>query len=416
MTVSADKASEGVPNDPMRDEYTYWCFISYSHSDDQWAKWIHRAIETYRVPRHLWGRPSAFGPLPRRLFPVFRDREELPCATDLGAKLHNVLRGSRNLLVICSARAAVSRWVNEEIRTFKSWKREERVFAIIVDGEPNATDNPDCGQLECFPAALRYRLADDGEISGEPTAIIAADARPGKDGKSAALLKLLSGVLGVPFDDLKQRERARLRWKRIRMAALGVPIMGAGQGHTASSVLQAPDAKREDRLDAARMLSAVFQDRPAIEDSGEKLGWRSHYGDVDTIAVTSLWMSIGYATLLQHGNLLTDDEMQDAREQFFYVQEVLETYRHESGGWNMFPRQKDPALHSVYSSALALLALLETRRAGLPWNGSIETRDKLLTATAHWLCGKHDMPLGNMPGWRGNPVGYEVSDGLTLQI
>lgn len=34
-------------------EYRYWAFISYSHQDEEWAGWLHRAIETYRVPRNV---------------------------------------------------------------------------------------------------------------------------------------------------------------------------------------------------------------------------------------------------------------------------------------------------------------------------------------------------------------------------
>jgi hypothetical protein len=40
-----------------------------------------------------------------------------------------------------------------------------------------------------------------GEITDEPAELIAADAQPGKDGKANALLKLLSGVLGVGYDE-----------------------------------------------------------------------------------------------------------------------------------------------------------------------------------------------------------------------
>lgn len=81
----------------------------------------------------------------------------------------------------------------------------------------------------------------------------------------------------------------------------------------------------------------------------------------------------------------------------------------------MFPRQKDSTLYSAYSSSLALLALLETRRAGHPWNGSIEKRDQLLTATADWFC-RNYVPTGKQLGWRANMASYEISDGLTLQI
>ena len=28
----------------------YWAFISYSHADEAWAQWLHRSLETWRVP------------------------------------------------------------------------------------------------------------------------------------------------------------------------------------------------------------------------------------------------------------------------------------------------------------------------------------------------------------------------------
>jgi hypothetical protein len=138
------------------------------------------------------------------------------------------------------------------------------------------------------------------------------------------------------------------------------------QGHTASSVLQAPDATREDRLKAARMLKSAFQDSPPIEDNGVKLGWLSHEADVDTIAEPTLWMSVAYASVLRYPELLDEEEAQITRQRFSYVQATLESYRpDDSGGWNMFPRQKDSTLYSTYSSSLALLALLETKRASV---------------------------------------------------
>src|SRR5438270_7821306 len=100
---------------PAPFEFKYWAFISYSHQDEAWAQWLHRALETYQVPRRLVGRVSSVGKVPRRLFPVFRDRDELPGAADLGDTIQNALIHTRYLVVICSPRSAVSRWVNEEV-------------------------------------------------------------------------------------------------------------------------------------------------------------------------------------------------------------------------------------------------------------------------------------------------------------
>jgi WD40 repeat protein len=195
----------------------YWAFLSYSHTDKQWGDWLHKALETYRVPGRLIGRESRDGTVPPRVFPIFRDREELPVSADLGSNINEALRESRYLIVICSPRSAQSRWVGEEIKTYKKLGREDRILALIVEGEPNASDGKAGipAKEECFPEALRYRMVE-GEFSQLRSEPIAADAREGKDGRNNAKLKLLAGLLGVNYDDLKQRDNER-RLRRLRI-------------------------------------------------------------------------------------------------------------------------------------------------------------------------------------------------------
>ena len=131
----------------MADKFKYRAFISYSHSDEKWAAWLHRALETYKVPKHIVGQTTACGIVPERLAPVFRDREELATATSLGDTLTRALEDSACQIVICSPRAAQSRWTNEEILTFKRLGRSNRIFCLIVDGEPGASANPDRGNV-----------------------------------------------------------------------------------------------------------------------------------------------------------------------------------------------------------------------------------------------------------------------------
>ena len=114
--------------------FKYWAFISYSHADARWGDWLHRKLECYRVPRGLIGKSSRDGGIPKRLFPIFRDRDELPVSSDLGANLKNSLEQSRYLVVICSPSAARSHWVNEEVRHFKARTGEDRLLCLIVDG------------------------------------------------------------------------------------------------------------------------------------------------------------------------------------------------------------------------------------------------------------------------------------------
>ena len=165
----------------MESEFKYRAFISYSHRDERWAGWLHRSLESYRVPRRLVGTVTEFGVVPERIAPVFRDRDELTAATNLGDKLTRALEQSAFLIVICSPAAARSRWVNEEVLAYKRLGREHRIFCLIVDGEPGASARPETADRECFPRALIYKLGPDGALSTELSEPIAADARPDKD-------------------------------------------------------------------------------------------------------------------------------------------------------------------------------------------------------------------------------------------
>jgi WD40 repeat protein len=156
--------------------------------------------------------------VPERIFPIFRDREELPASANLASHINKALCESRYLIVICSPRAAKSQWVAEEIRAFKALGRDDRVLALIVDGEPNAGENGSgfTSDDECFPNTLRYSLDQDGQPTAIPTEPIAADAREDRDGKLNAKIKLLAGLLDVPYDDLKRRDHER-RSRRARV-------------------------------------------------------------------------------------------------------------------------------------------------------------------------------------------------------
>ncbi|HEV2608144.1 MAG TPA: toll/interleukin-1 receptor domain-containing protein, partial [Xanthomonadaceae bacterium] len=198
----------------MSDPRRYRAFISYSHSDARVATWLHRALEGYRVPKRLRASAGEFGPLPDRLNPIFRDREELASAGDLGARVQDALSASDALIVICSPAAAGSRWVNEEVLAFKRLGRGDRIYGLIVSGEPHAGD-----ARECFPLALRFEIEADGQLGQRPAEPIAADIRSGKDGRALALLKLIAGLLGTNLDKLRQREAQR---RHRRMLAIVV--------------------------------------------------------------------------------------------------------------------------------------------------------------------------------------------------
>ncbi|MFN3904191.1 TIR domain-containing protein [Rehaibacterium terrae] len=218
----------------------YRAFISYSHRDARWARWLHRALEGYAVPRRLVGAAGEFGPVPSRLRPVFRDRDELASAADLGQRVKDALVASEALVVICSPAAATSRWVNQEVLAFRRLGRDARLYALIVDGEPNTGD-----ARECFPPALR-----DGADGLPPLEPIAADARPGGDGHALARLKLLAGLLGVELDALRQREAQRRHRRMLAVVAASLAgMMLTGWLAWTASVARDDARRRQDQAE-----------------------------------------------------------------------------------------------------------------------------------------------------------------------
>jgi eukaryotic-like serine/threonine-protein kinase len=101
--------SEPVP-------FKYRAFLSYSHRDTGWAKWLHAAIEGYRVDRDLAGRRTPMGPVPKTLAPIFRDREDFSAGHSLTTQTAAALDASMFMVVLCSPNAAKSQYVNEEVR------------------------------------------------------------------------------------------------------------------------------------------------------------------------------------------------------------------------------------------------------------------------------------------------------------
>ena len=219
----------------------YRAFISYSHRDSAAAQKLHRWLERYRVPTALRSTQGRARPLPARIAPVFRDRDELASSTALGRSLEQALDESEALVVVCSPAASGSKWVNEEIRTFRARHPERPVLAFVVAGDPGLDPRSDPANA-AFPLQLALASAGDGEGAlGEP---VAADARPEGDGWHSACLKIAAGLLDVRFDDLARRELQRR--KRLAAVVAGVSLaLTATFAYLAWSATVARDEARQ---------------------------------------------------------------------------------------------------------------------------------------------------------------------------
>lgn len=297
-------------------EYRYWAFISYSSKDRRWAAWLHRWIERYGIPAQLLNHRTPLGePPPKRLRPVFRDRDELPASSDLGSAIENALTASRFLIVICSPNAATSRWVDREVESFVAMGRRARILALVVDGEPGAE-----GGHGCFPPALSML---------DP---LAADARSTGDGTRGAILKLIAGMLGVSFDDLKQRDSRRQlrRLQGMLAGALGLVSVLAVLGFYAEQQREAAVAAR---IQAEELLDfLVFDMRDELLPLGrldlmEKVQQRvdSYYRATGSVESSSLRRRVRTAALLAKGDrLVTQGDLPGASAAFRESLEIAE--------------------------------------------------------------------------------------------
>ena len=229
----------------MPNSFKYKAFISYSHYDKRTVDWLHRKLETYRIPRSLVGKKTQTGKIQKRLYPIFRDREELPTANELASVIKNALENSSHLIVICSPNSVKSKWVNEEVKYFKQLGRSGNIFCFIIDGFPNISDADNHEDRECFPAAVRYEIDKDGNLTSNSIEPIAADCREERDGKKNAIIKLIAGLIGVGFDQLKQRDQARNQKKLLGLSTFSLALVAIMSALTLRALEQQTEAEKQ---------------------------------------------------------------------------------------------------------------------------------------------------------------------------
>lgn len=312
-TAPKDSASVSAP------KRAYWCFISYRHADNreagrEWASWLHHGLETFQVPRDLVGKTNERGEiLPAQIFPVFRDEEEL-AGGHLKQGIREALQSAKSLVVLCSPRALESAYVDEEIRIYKRLRNAEvragakcvraEPMAVILEGNP---EEPPGSLGACIPAALRFevdeggllterpseeslwidfRLPDGGQgwtssgayrealerASGLGRAEIAARANAYHESLEKARLRLIAGILGVPYGELQKRDsayrlaRARKR-ARTLAAVLAVVILFA------LAALVAGIVAVQQRGEAVRQRDVALARGEAIKSNAEWMNY-----------------------------------------------------------------------------------------------------------------------------------------------
>ncbi len=242
------------------EQYRYAAFISYRDVDPdrKWAKWLHSAMETYRVPKKLVRQQG----VAKRIKHVFRDREEMRASADLGKEIETALQESRFLVVICSLRTPESKWVNKEVTYFRDIGRSGRIIALLIEGEP----------CEAFPAALRQIrhevITRNGKQSERIEEVVpfAADVRslPQRPEsprylRRMAKLRILACILGCRFDDLRRRDHERHIHRLTVFGALTTALLLTVSGLAALALWQRNVATAAREVAEERLYLSTIQ-------------------------------------------------------------------------------------------------------------------------------------------------------------
>ena len=224
MGKSKDKHSPDISTtrgerQNMKQQYKYDAFISYRHSepDSFVAETLHKQLENFKLPKNV-----AVSVNKTKIERVFRDKEELPLATNLADPITEALANSEYLIVICSPRLPESMWCRKEIETFTRMHDREHVLAVLVEGEPDTS----------FPEELLYREVEETRPDGTvikrriPVEPLAADVR-GADRNEmrkkikSELLRLVAPMFDCNYDDLKQRHKEQ-KMRKIIMTSVSI--------------------------------------------------------------------------------------------------------------------------------------------------------------------------------------------------
>lgn len=200
----------------MDSNQKYFAFISYKREDEKWAKELKRTLEHYHLPSSLNGKE-----LPKNLRYIFRDVEGLS-GGDLSPQIRDALEKSKNLIVICSPRAASNpTWINKEINYYcHVLGRKKQIFPFIIEGKPHAKP----GEVECFPSALLDITKEEDKLGGNIH----------EGGGELAAVKLIAGMLDLQLMDLwnpylKRKKMMRWLWITIT-ASIIVTLLGIALG------------------------------------------------------------------------------------------------------------------------------------------------------------------------------------------
>ena len=208
----------------MSNNEKYDAFISYRHClpDSEIALRLQKKLESFRLPKDIAGKAGK-----SKLKSVFLDETELSVADDLSVEINAALLNSDYLIAICSHEYLKSKWCMREIQTFLDFNDRKNILLVLADGEPE----------NAFPEILLYEDVYSSDAYGKVTKSkvykepLAADCRgetskERKEKTDIAVIRLISAIMGIRYDDLQQRRRKEVQARKRNRTLLAFSILG----------------------------------------------------------------------------------------------------------------------------------------------------------------------------------------------
>jgi WD40 repeat protein len=230
--------ARGVADRP----YEYDAFVSYSHAADaELAPVLQSHLQAFAKPWYKL-----------RSLRVFRDETTLAVTPHLWPDIRKAMDGSRYFVLLCSPRAAQSRWVAQEVSHWLSTRGPDSLLLVLTEGTiawDSAANDFDWNATNALPPTLK------GALSVEPKwEDVSALVKPEHLSMQNPVLRktvasIYSVVTGKPLDavigeDVRQFRRTRL----IAGSTLAAVLLGL-----VGFVLHYQDGLRKDELDRQRI-------------------------------------------------------------------------------------------------------------------------------------------------------------------
>jgi hypothetical protein len=160
----------------------YRAFISYSHTDQEFARRLQSWLETFEVPNDASRQSLA-------IRPIYRDEGAIT-AGSLTDAIKGALAESECLILIASDASAKSQWVAQELEFFLTARPGAKRLAIY---------SPESSPGTPLPRAFSSTIEGEDYI-----------ASPAIDGELLAFLRLAAGVLSIPLDAAQRHHQQRV--------------------------------------------------------------------------------------------------------------------------------------------------------------------------------------------------------------